>query len=279
MNGTVIKLSQYGLPIEFYLYVNNEGDPYCEKVSGIQFDTANVDAVACLPNNTAFCITLRGRKWSKAAKKLGAVATFNSLVHNVGANSGYNSVPSSPVSRKMKSQNSSTPEENSKLILYTNPTDEEADNIHEQPEFESSEDLMPEPAKVQLQAEEHSVPLAIEHLDSSTSINLREGYQSSITAPSPTGGACYLVYEPDSSGRLVEHYSRTPVEYAIGRWVPGEGKKIAAFKFKQNHGRNVLIGNCSAGVQGRKNYCSGWNQFVRSAKVYRGEVMLWSVCE
>lgn len=37
----------------------------------------------------------------------------------------------------------------------------------------------------------------------------------------------------------------------------------------------MLIGNCSAGVQGRKNYCSGWNQFVRSAKVYNGDVMLW----
>lgn len=73
----------------------------------------------------------------------------------------------------------------------------------------------------------------------------------------------------------MEYYSRTPVEGAIGRWVPGEGKKIAGFKFKQNLGRSVLIGNCSAGVQGRKNYCSGWNQFVRSAKVYGGTVMLW----
>eukprot|EP00536_Pseudo-nitzschia_multiseries_P000217 jgi/Psemu1/178096/e_gw1.3.46.1 len=91
----------------------------------------------------------------------------------------------------------------------------------------------------------------------------------------PEEGACYLVYDPDSSGQLVEHYSKTPLEFAIGRWIPGPGKKIAGFKFKRNVGRNVLIGNCAAGVQGRKNYSSGWCQFVRSAKVMGGEVRLW----
>ena len=98
-----------------------------------------------------------------------------------------------------------------------------------------------------------------------------------MAAPSPTGGACYLVYEPDSSGRLVEHYSHSPIAGAIGRWAPSEGstKKIAGFKFKRNVGRNVLIGNCSAGVQGRKNYCSGWCQFVRSAKTMDADIMLW----
>lgn len=64
--------------------------------------------------------------------------------------------------------------------------------------------------------------------------------------------ACYLVYEPDSSGRLVEHYSMKPVDGAVGRWVPGGGKKIANFKMTRNAGRNVLIGNCSAGVQVRE---------------------------
>jgi Immune Mapped Protein 2 (IMP2) N-terminal domain len=117
--------------------------------------------------------------------------------------------------------------------------------------------------------------------------------------------ACYLVYEPDSSGRLVEHYSTTPVQNAVGRWVAGGGKKIAKFKLTRNAGRNVLIGNCSAGVQvsmqflvagksssqlidqvltltlllaswqGRKNYCNGWCQFVKSAKIMNGKVLLW----
>lgn len=94
--------------------------------------------------------------------------------------------------------------------------------------------------------------------------------------PCPAEGACYLVYNPDSSGQMIEHYSKTPIDNAIGRWIPGSGKKIAGFKFKRNIGRNALIGNCAAGVQGRKNYSSGWCQFVRSAKGMGGEVILWN---
>jgi hypothetical protein len=67
----------------------------------------------------------------------------------------------------------------------------------------------------------------------------------------------------------------TPILDAIGRWTPGDGKKIVGFKFKQNLGKAVLIGICSAGVQGRKNHSSGWCQFIRSARVLNGEVMLW----
>mmetsp|Transcript_15299 Transcript_15299/g.26558 ORF Transcript_15299/g.26558 Transcript_15299/m.26558 type:complete len:325 (+) Transcript_15299:181-1155(+) len=98
-------------------------------------------------------------------------------------------------------------------------------------------------------------------------------------APKVDEVACYLVYEPDSSGRLVEHYSKSPVEGAVGRWVPSGGKKIAPFKLTRNAGRNVLIGNCSAGVQGRKNYCNGWCQFVKSCKILRGDVTLYNVPE
>ncbi|KAL3903171.1 MAG: hypothetical protein SGARI_005495, partial [Bacillariaceae sp.] len=74
-------------------------------------------------------------------------------------------------------------------------------------------------------------------------------YRSLIQVdPVPEGGACNLVYEPDSSGRLVEHYSTKPLEgmAAVGRWTAGESKKIAGFKFKRNAGRNVLQGSCSA---------------------------------
>jgi hypothetical protein len=101
----------------------------------------------------------------------------------------------------------------------------------------------------------------------------------SLGEPVPEGGACHLVYEPDSSGRLVEHYSTEPLEgmAAVGRWTAGTLKKIAPFKFKQNAGRNVLIGNCAAGVQGRKNYCSGWCQFVKSAKILKGDITVYDV--
>lgn len=101
-------------------------------------------------------------------------------------------------------------------------------------------------------------------------------YQGGLSIPA-ISAACYLVYEPDSSGRLVEHYSTELCKGAIGRWTPGAAKAIAPFKFKRNAGRNVLIGNCSAGVLGRKNFCSGWCQFVRSAMVLQGEVTIFEI--
>lgn len=92
--------------------------------------------------------------------------------------------------------------------------------------------------------------------------------------PLPASGACYLVYEPDSSGRLVEYYSKTtPIENAIGRWATVGTKKIAGFKFK-SHG-NVIIAACSGGSQGRKNYFSGWCTFVRAACHMQSELIMW----
>ena len=104
--------------------------------------------------------------------------------------------------------------------------------------------------------------------------------ERTIEQPKPIeGGACHLVYEPDSSGRLVEHYSKNELQNmaVVGRWSAGSGKKIAGFKFKRNAGRQVLIGNCSAGVLGRKNYCNGFCQFVKQAKLMNGDVTLYEV--
>ena len=106
---------------------------------------------------------------------------------------------------------------------------------------------------------------------------------NNVFTPTPVDEpAAYLVYEPDSSGRLVEHYvdsNQTPTSNnnaIIGRWTASKGKKIATFKLKRNAGRNVLQGSCSAGVQGRKNYCAGWCQFVKSAYVQGSDdVTLW----
>jgi len=98
----------------------------------------------------------------------------------------------------------------------------------------------------------------------------------SNTSTSASGGACYLIYEPASSGRLVEYYSHSFVPNAIGMWVPGKGKKLPDFKYRQNSGRVILISNCSAGVQGRKNYASGWCSFVRSARLLNGDITLWN---
>ena len=86
---------------------------------------------------------------------------------------------------------------------------------------------------------------------------------------------CYLVY--DAAGfKLIEHYSKTKVAGAIGFYAPGPGCQIPGFKFKSKQGRNELIGNCtSGGVAGRKNYYSGWCQFVRSAKAMKGSLWIF----
>lgn len=84
---------------------------------------------------------------------------------------------------------------------------------------------------------------------------------------------CYLVYESDSSGKLMLYYSKTKVANAIGFWKPGQGKKIQVFKFKKNQGRSELAKGCSGGVAGRKMYYSGWLQFIKLAKLMNGTVV------
>lgn len=119
----------------------------------------------------------------------------------------------------------------------------------------------------------------------STAPSLQKGLSYRTLTPTQTlgepieGGGCHLVYDTDSSGRLVEHYSKTELQQmaVVGRWTAGPGKKIAGFKFKRNAGRQVLIGSCSAGVQGRKNYCNGFCQFVKQAKLMNGGVTVYAV--
>ena len=91
---------------------------------------------------------------------------------------------------------------------------------------------------------------------------------------SPEKG-CYLIYDPSSNGRLMIYYSKTYVPGAVGFWAPGPTHSIQKFKFTRNLGRSELIGNCAAGVAGRKNYYSGWCQFIRAAKALRGYVIIF----
>ena len=53
----------------------------------------------------------------------------------------------------------------------------------------------------------------------------------------------------------------------IGKWTPGDGKKISAFKFKRV---NVL-------TTGKKNYYNGYCQFMKSAKAMNGSVTFYDV--
>lgn len=318
MDATVTVLDGLGVPVDFFLYENGS----TRRVENSTFETDTVDAVACVPKNCDFSSVqgLKGKKWTKAAKKKGAVTLFKILSSKDGegleAQGGYDysttmSTSTSPGAGEGDKQSvpilsASNPVTNANEPL--SDAEYELKKNKDLPTQQQQQDLLPDPRQpgpgpgleprmeqtvlgnvpmppsqhlltidaipgpVPLQKEAEQAPIPSPRL----SVETVEGaYSSAETAPSPTGGACYLLYEPDSSGRLVEHYSYAPVEGAIGRWVPGPSKKIAGFKFKRNLGRNVLIGNCSAGVQGRKNYCSGWCQFVRSAKGLDGEVMLW----
>lgn len=85
---------------------------------------------------------------------------------------------------------------------------------------------------------------------------------------------CYLVYEPDSGGRLMIVYSHGYVPMnAVGFWCCGEGKKIQDFKFKQNCGRSELIKGIAGGDSNRRKYFVGWCQFIKHAKAMNGRVI------
>jgi hypothetical protein len=166
MDGTVITLVKHGMPVDFYVYSNSQGSPYCEKVPGIQFDIAKFDAVACLPQGVPFdYVNLRGRKWSKEAKKLGSVATFNSLVHNAGVSG---STSSSPPKSTVPPQSITA----SSSALQANPTDEELVHVPASPEIVPGTPIVP-PSPV-------TKPISA------------KAYPSASAAPSPKGGACYL---------------------------------------------------------------------------------------
>lgn len=85
----------------------------------------------------------------------------------------------------------------------------------------------------------------------------------------PTG--CYLVYESNSGGRLILHYSQGFVpDNAVGFWCPGQGHKIQDFKYKQNGGRSELIKGIAGGDSNRRKYFSGWCQFMKLAVAKKG---------
>lgn len=331
MDATVVVLDGLGVPIEFYLYRNGT----TARMENCTFETETVDAVACVPKNCDFSSVwgLRGKKWSKAAKKLGAVAVFaalsskdgeggsQELLGKVDPNLNHNS--NDTISERPAPHQVAKGDHQEVVFPGTSPSIHVTDTpipeseplvenkdikAHKQHGMQSwqhhqqkqqalqptiitdtvlSSVSAPEPQNaVPIKQEDRgqdqtppvssprstSLKVETEQLPSSNQISSEEVRAAS---PPPIGGACYLVYEPDSSGRLVEHYSYTHVAGAIGRWIPGPTKTIAGFKFKRNLGRNVLIGNCSAGVQGRRNYCSGWCQFVRSALGLDGAVTIW----
>ena len=94
------------------------------------------------------------------------------------------------------------------------------------------------------------------------------------TASGEARKGCYLLYDANSC-KLMLHFSKVVVPEAIGFYSPGPGHKLPEFKFKRNSGRTELIGNCASGIAGRKNYYSGWCQFVRAAKAVTGTLWIY----
>ena len=175
-----------------------------------------------------------------------------------------------PSTNKRSVQQSSFPSSSKRRSIA--PQDEE--NIENYENYEnSSAPVMESKAPVVEKAP------VVRKARTSTEPSLQKGLSYRTLGEPIEGGACHLVYEPDSSGRLVEHYSKNELQNmaVVGRWSAGAGKKIAGFKFKRNAGRQVLIGNCSAGVLGRRNYCNGFCQFVKQAKLMLGDVTLYDV--
>lgn len=82
---------------------------------------------------------------------------------------------------------------------------------------------------------------------------------------------CYLFFDPSSGGRFITQFSHSRLSNAIGFWSPGEGKKLPAFKFKQNQGRSDLMKDI-AGKNYKRKYLSAWCQFVKAARSYNGHL-------
>jgi len=87
---------------------------------------------------------------------------------------------------------------------------------------------------------------------------------------------CYLLYESNSGGQLVLHYSKGIVpDNAVGFFLCGEGNKIQDFKFNGG-GRSVLIKGIAGGDANRRKYFGGWSQFLKLAKAKKGKIIQFS---
>ncbi len=261
MDGTVTAMDGIGLPVDFYLYDKGRTIHVSWSEGKAFFDTQVVDAIACVPKGRDFPATgIVGKKWGKIAKKLGSVAIFKSLSSKKSKDTDEESLISRNTnnSKMIREVSVSVPDPRDESVITLNTFDVATPVASPQKSLSAIIDW------------DKSPPL---------SENPTVSKSPSNELPYSDDEACYLVYDPDSSGQLVEHYSKTPIDFAIGRWIPGIDKKIAGFKFKRNCGRSVLIKNCSGGVQGRKNFYSGWCQFVRSARNMKGYVTLWDTVD
>lgn len=94
---------------------------------------------------------------------------------------------------------------------------------------------------------------------------------ASLTPPKISGPACYLLYESENAGQLVQYYSAIPLDLqspssertVVAIWKPSS--HIPSHKFTDHAGRTVLTTNCTVGFQGKHKYCQGICKFFKSA--------------
>eukprot|EP00514_Thraustochytrium_sp_LLF1b_P005178 CAMPEP_0184515650 /NCGR_PEP_ID=MMETSP0198_2-20121128/4608_1 /TAXON_ID=1112570 /ORGANISM="Thraustochytrium sp., Strain LLF1b" /LENGTH=207 /DNA_ID=CAMNT_0026905917 /DNA_START=363 /DNA_END=986 /DNA_ORIENTATION=- len=81
---------------------------------------------------------------------------------------------------------------------------------------------------------------------------------------------CYLVFDSANGGTFIAQWSETAVEGAWAFFFPRTN--VAAFKFKQNSGKNELIRGLA--VNKNKQF-NGWGQFIKLAHDMDGVVQIY----
>lgn len=139
---------------------------------------------------------------------------------------------------------------------------------------EDEEDAPPPPLHRATSDEGDSKPLVMSHESASDF-----GAQYDIGAPSSgeskphddenqlgARAGCYLVEYDRQSGQLLMHYSLTPVQGALGVFHPADRHSIVTY------GKSPIAGV----ADNQLNFCSGWCQFVLTAKALDGNMTVFS---
>lgn len=138
------------------------------------------------------------------------------------------------------------------------------------------EDAPPPPLRRATSDEGDAKPLVVSH----ESVRLKSDFDARYDRGDPSSGelkpqddenplgeraGCYLVEYDRQSGQLIMHYSLTPVKRALGVFYPAAGHSIVTY------GKSPIVGVSD----NQQNYCSGWCQFVLTAKALDGSMTVF----
>ena len=196
MDATVTALVDVGLPMEIYLYDKGHTIQVSPCDGEAVFDTKVADAIACVPKGCGFPASgIVGKKWGKIAKNLGAVALFRSLSIKKSKdiddeNLVKHSTNNSSVVREISVPIAASHDE----LASTLNTLDVISPVPSAPKSLSS--IIDHFPKTALISDSPAEPEAPTEPKAVTSLSSK--------LPCPDGGACYLAYDPDSSGQLVD---------------------------------------------------------------------------